>query len=182
MCELTTIATIGSAVMSAYGSYQESKAQKQQAEYQAAVARNNQIIADRNAKEIEKRGEIEANRYRAQVRQKMADQMVGLAGQGVDVTTGTSIDLLADSAELGELDAQTIRSNASREAYNQRVAGMNYGAQAGLYQSQADNQSPLMSGVSSLLSGAGTVADRWNKRPVTQDTTVLKSGETIYWN
>lgn len=163
MCGPTVmaIASIGSTIMSTYGAYQQAKAQKQQAEYQSAVARNNQIIAERNAKEIEKQGKTEANRYRARVEQLSAEQTVGLAGQGVDVTEGTSIDLLSDTAELGEFDAKKIESNAGRQAYNARVQGMNYGAQAGLYSAQAGAINPLFEGVSTLLSTGTSAASKW---------------------
>ena len=186
MCDLgiaSLAVGIASAGMGMVQSYQQAKAQEDQAEYQAAVARNNQIIADRNAQETQRRGEeidkqteekgrLEKNKYRRQVAEMQSDQMAKLAGQGVDVSTGTSIDLLADTAELGELDAQTIKQNtaqqaydvryqAARDAYNQRVGGMNQGAQAGLYQAQAEAQNPMMAGVSSLLSGAGSVASKW---------------------
>jgi hypothetical protein len=100
------------------------------------------------------------------VRQLEAEQMVGLAGQGVDVTEGTSVDLLADTAELGEFDAQIIESNAAREAYNARVQGINYGNQANLYAAQADSISPLFSAGTTLLSGVGQVADKWNYNKV----------------
>jgi hypothetical protein len=74
---------------------------------------------------------------------------------------GSPSDILADIAELGELDVQTIKSNAEREAYNARVQGMNYQAQAGLYKATADAQSPLLAGASSLLSGGSNVASKW---------------------
>jgi len=162
MCEPTTLIAAAGLAMSAYGSYSQAQAAKSEADYMAGVERNNAIIAERNAKEIERQGEDEANRYRARVRQFQADQTVGLAGQGVDVTEGTSIDLLADTAELGELDAQIIRNNASREAYNARVQGNNHSAQAGLYDLKSSSQSPLFSAGVTLLSGAGQVADKWN--------------------
>lgn len=164
MCDPTTIAIMGiaSTAMSAYGSYQQAKAQEQQAEYQAAVSRNNQIIANRQAEDVRKLGKDEANRYRRDVDLKAAEQMVGLAGQGVDVTDGTSIDLLADTKELGEQDATMIEANAEREAYKYEVQGMNFGAQSNLYKSQASNANPMFAGVSSLLSGGTTVASRWH--------------------
>jgi len=161
MCEPTLIAVAGGLAMSAYGAYADSQAATDQADYQAAVSRNNKIISDRNAVEITKQGKDEANRYRASVRQLTADQTVGLAGQNVDVTEGTSIDLLADTAELGEFDAQVIKSNAGREAHNARVQGSNYQAQAGLFDLQSSAQNPLFSAGTTLLSGAGQVADRW---------------------
>jgi len=162
--QIATAASVAGLAMSVYGSYQAAQSQKDEANYKAGVARNNKIISDRNAASITKQGEDEANKYRSRVRQMEADQIVGLAGQGVDVTEGSSIDLLADTAELGEFDAQTIRSNAGREAYNARVQGSNYQSQAGLYKSQADAQSPIFSAGTTLLSGAGQVADRWNSR------------------
>ncbi len=178
MCEPTTLVALGMSAsaaatttaviataglaMSAYGAYANAQSQKDQANYQSAVARNNKIISDRNARDITRQGEDEANRYRAKVRRMSAEQTVGLAGQGVDVTEGTSIDLLADTAELGEFDAQTIKSNAGREAYNARVQGMNFEAQAGLYKAKADAQSPAFSAGTTLLAGAGQVSDRWN--------------------
>lgn len=159
---IATVTQVAGLAMSAYGMYNQSKAAQGEADYQAGVARNNQIIANRNAESIEKQGEMEANQYRARVRQMQADQTVGLAGQGVDVSEGTSVDLLADTAELGEFDAQVIKSNAGREAYNAKVQGMNYESQAGLYDAKSSSQNPLFSAGTTLLSGAGQVADRWN--------------------
>ncbi|MBL4861382.1 MAG: hypothetical protein JKX96_11235 [Acinetobacter sp.] len=177
MCEPVTLTALGmsasaaattASVMqvaglafSAYGAYQKSQATKDQADYQSAVARNNKIVSDRNAVAITKQGKDEANRYRSRVRQLEANQIVGLVGQGVDVTEGTSVDLLADTAELGEFDAQTIESNAGRASYNARVQGMNFESQAGLYRAKANAQSPAFSAGTTLLSGAGQVADRW---------------------
>lgn len=193
-----TIMTVGSAAMGAMSAFQQAAAQRanlqaqaNQAQYQAQIARNNQIIAERNAarfeeigerqaKQVEEQGQLEANRYRRRIKEHQADQMVRFAGQGVDVTQGSSIDLLADTAELGELDARTIESNtrqaasdarygSAMDAYSARVSGSNQAASANLYQNssrnfnqQAGSVNPLMSGVSSLLQGAGTVASKWN--------------------
>ena len=162
MGEIATAASVAGMAMSAYGAYQGAQASKDEANYQAAVSRNNKIISDRNAADITKQGKDEANRYRSRVRQLEAQQTVGLAGQGVDVSEGTSIDLLADTAELGEFDAQVIKSNAGREAYNARVQGMNFQSQADLYKTKANAQSPAFSAGTTLLSGAGQVSDRWN--------------------
>tara|TARA_R110000851_G_scaffold5398_1_gene22362 strand:- start:5115 stop:5663 length:549 start_codon:yes stop_codon:yes gene_type:complete len=159
--QIATAASIAGMAMSAYGAYQGSEAKKDTANYQAGVARNNKIISDRNAAAITKQGVEESNRYRAKVRQMEANQMVGLVGQGVDLTEGSSIDLLADTAGLGEFDAQVIESNANREAYNAKVQGMNYESQAGLYKAKANAQSPAFAAGTSLLSSAGQVSDRW---------------------
>jgi len=160
--QMATAASIAGLAMSAYGAYQGSKAAKGEAKYNEAVAKNNKIISDRNAADITKQGTDEANRYRSKVRRLQAEQTVGLAGQGVDVTEGSSIDLLADTAELGEFDAQMIESNAGRAAYNAKVQGMNFQSQANLYKAKASAQNPAFAAGTTLLSGAGQVADRWN--------------------
>jgi hypothetical protein len=51
-------ATAISTGVSMYGQQQAGKAAQAQAQYQAAIARNNQIIADRAAEDALKRGEI----------------------------------------------------------------------------------------------------------------------------
>lgn len=160
----SAVTGLASTAMGAYGSYTQSKAMQQQAEYQAAVNRNNQIIANRQAEDALKRGELEAQQYRSRVRNIQAEQLVSMAAEGADVTFGSNVDLLAETAELGELDAQRIRSNAEREAYNLRTQGMNFGAQAGLNRARASAENPLLAGGTSLLSGASTVASRWGRK------------------
>lgn len=158
-----TIASLAGTGLSAYGMYTQSQAAKDQANYQAAVQRNNQLIANRQAEDILKRGTLEERQYRSKVAQIKADQIVGLASQGVDITDGTSVDLLADTAALGELDAQTIRSNAERAAYDARVQASNFGASAQLSSLSAKAQNPLVAGGGTLLSGLGQVASKWYK-------------------
>lgn len=145
----------------AYGAYRSAQAQKAQSEYQAGVARNNQIIAERNAQDAIKRGQAEEARHRLQVAQLKGTQRSVLAASGVELDDGSALDILGDTAELGELDALTIRSNAEREAYQARVQGMNYAAEAGLHSYAAESTNPFLSAGSALFSGLGSVADKW---------------------
>lgn len=169
MCEPTTlaIASIGASVigtgMSAYGSMQQGKAAQSQANYQAAVARNNKIIADRQADDAIKRGSVEEAAYRRQVSQLAGRQRATLAANGVVVDQGSALDITEDTAEYGELDALTIRSNAEREAYGYRVQGQNFEADAGLYDATGANARSAgnFGAVSNLISGAGSVASKW---------------------
>jgi hypothetical protein len=164
MCEPTTIMMGVGLAMSAVGAAQTSAAQQEQAEFQSKVATNNRILAERDAAAIEKRGEDAASLHKLQAEQLASRQLVSLAGQGVDVSEGSSVDLLADTAELAEFDAAVIRGNAAREAYNMRVRAANFGSQANLFSATAANESPLFAGTSTLLSGAGTVAENWYAR------------------
>jgi len=153
--------SIAGVAMSTISGYNQSKAAQDQAKYQAAVSRNNQIIADRQAEDTLKRGEIAANAQRLKAQQFASRQFVTMAGQGVDVTNGSSVNLLADTAELGQFDAEKIKGNARQASYEQRVQGYNAGTQAGLYDAQARAQNPLLAGTSTFFSKAGNVASRW---------------------
>jgi len=167
MAAMTTaqivFASVGAAgtAMSALGAMNQAQAAKDQARYQAAIQRNNQIVAERQAADTLKRGKEAADAQREKARQLKSRQLVMLAGQGVDVSSGSSVDLLADTAELGEFDAQKIEGNAARQSHSQKIQAANFGSQAGLFQAKSDAQSPLFAGTSTLLSGVGSVAAKW---------------------
>jgi len=155
---------VASAAMSAMNVMQQASAQKSQASYQAAVQRNNQIIAERQAADAIDRGNIAVQQHRLKVQQFKGRQRSVLASSGFDANEDDALDILADTAEIGEMDALTIRNNAEREAYQSRLRASNAGAQAGLLQNQSDRMSPAMTGAATGASGLATVADRWYTR------------------
>lgn len=169
MCDPTTlaVASIGSSIIGGVQQAQAAKAagaaQAAQANYQAAVARNNKIIADRKAEDAIKRGKVEELQYRQQVSQLTGRQRAVLAGNGVVIDQGSALDITEDTAARGEFDALTIRSNAEREAYDYRVQGQNFESNARLYDATASNA--LAAGKSAatgaLITGAGSVAQKW---------------------
>ena len=162
------------------GQQDAAAAQAAQANYQAQVAENNQITAERLAVDAEQRGEIEVRRHRQQVEQLKGRQVAALAASGVDVASGSPLDILSDTAGLGALDEQTIRDNAAREAWQHRVQASNQGAQAGLFRHQADSTSSGAAGT--LLTGIGGVADRWWRyRTLTQPGTAEAPHAGSWW-
>ncbi len=78
-------------------------------------------ILDQRARDARTIGADEEQRYRANVRGLIGSQRAGFAAQGVDVGQGSAVDVQADAAYLGELDALTIRNNAAREAWGYEV-------------------------------------------------------------
>jgi hypothetical protein len=169
--------TIASTALSVLGGINGAKAEKSQLKYQAAVENNNAIIADQNAKfedqraaDARTRGVQEELQQRRKVNQLMGEQAASAAGAGVQVNSGSPLDIMSDTVMLGESDAKTIRQNAAREAfgyeqnaYNYRYSGTNHKAQSNIYQSSAKNISPLMAGVKPLLNGVSTLAGNWDK-------------------
>jgi len=147
----------------AYGQIQQGKANQARANYQAAVARNNQIIANRRAEDARRRGTYEANLQRQKSRQLVEQQRASIAGAGVLVDQDSALGTIIGTAGLGELDALTIQSNAEREALQFEAQGVNFQTEAQLRTfegKQAVSSSYLKAG-GTLLTGFGSVASKW---------------------
>lgn len=81
----------------------------------------NASVADLQAQDAVDRGAEDEARFRTQVRGAIGAQRVGFAAANIDVGFGSAVDVQADAALLGELDALTIRTNAGREAWGYKV-------------------------------------------------------------
>jgi hypothetical protein len=166
MAAATTFSLVAMAVgaaVSAYGAYSQGQAAKSAAQYQAAVAGNNKIMADRAAVDAQQRGEVAADKRREQAAQLIGRQRAVLAGNGVVVDQGSALDITSDTAATGEFEALTIRSNAEREAYQYRAQGENFSSEAQLATMRGDSaaQAGMFGAGSSILNGAGSVANKW---------------------
>jgi hypothetical protein len=165
MCDPITavVATVASTTIGAYGQYQAGQAAKQAGDYNAAIARNNQIIAERAAVDAEKRGEIAADEQRRKTARIAGAQRAAFGSSGLALDSAYSMDILGDTAAFGELDALTIKSNAQREAYGYRVQGMNYAAEEVMSRVRGKNANTagMISAASTLIGGGATAGDRW---------------------
>lgn len=124
---------LGGAGLNAVGTIKSGNAQKRAGEKaqdaansQAELADVNASIADLQAQDAIARGTDEEQRFRSLVRGAIASQRVGFAAGNIDVSTGSAVDVQADAAVLGELDALTIRTNAAREAWGYKVQAYDY--------------------------------------------------------
>lgn len=98
-------------------------AQQEAANSQADLSDYNAAVEDLRADDAIARGAEEEQRFRTRVRAAIGAQRVGFAAGNIDVGIGSAVDVQADAAYLGELDALTIRTNAAREAWGYEVAG-----------------------------------------------------------
>lgn len=147
--------------MQAFGAYRNSQATKAAYGAQAEINRNNAIVAGWQAQDAIERGNKAASRSRMQTRQLKGTQRARMAANGVDLTTGSALEILTDTDYFGEIDATTIKDNAAREAWAIRNQAMGFTSEANLLQSRADSESPFLSGATSLLTSAGKVAPYW---------------------
>lgn len=113
MCEPTTIALAATAASGAFSAYQSNE----QGKYQQAVAQRNAKMQENQATDARARGVVAGEEQRDRARRIGAQQATGLAASGLDISSGTSLDLFAETATLGEYDAQVAENNAAREAF-----------------------------------------------------------------
>ena len=150
-----------STAMSAYGSYQQAKSAQGQANYNAAVQRNNAIIAQQNAADVRDRGAVAEDDHRRRIQQTKGSARAVQASTGFlvdDTEDSTNVQMVADLAEAGELDILRIRDNTEREAHRAEVQGVNFTAQAGLFDLKASSENPLAAAGGTLLAGAAKSA------------------------
>lgn len=130
----------------------------QSASYTAAIASRNAEQAKIFAKDAIARGEQRADDNRRKVGYKIGAQRVGIAASGIDTGSGMALDIIGDTALLGELDTQIIRQNAEREAAGYRNQADNFTAEA-----RASRSTGLWNTVGTILGGAGDFSTKFNK-------------------
>ena len=132
MCDIGTAFSIISGVIGFIGDQRKAKQEQQQADFNAAVARNNEILKKRAATDAILRGEAAAAKQGEITRQFKARQKTALAGGGIQVDFGSALDLSTDVSAVGREEEAIIRRNAEREALGFRTQGMNFAASAEL--------------------------------------------------
>lgn len=154
------------------GQMQAAQAQADAANYQAQVDRNNAIMAQQNAQDARRRGDQAMEEQQRKTAQIEGRQRAAFAANGIELTSGSPVDVLADTATFGELDRQTIGNNAEREARGYEAQRVNFNASAGLNKMKADNASAagslgalssLVNGAGSALRGSSSVSSSWFK-------------------
>lgn len=163
LAEIGTVTSIAGAGIGALGAIQQGKAAKASANYNAEVATNNANIAKQNASFAAQEGTANTEAASMQSRAKLGAIVANQGASGVDVNSGSSVDVRSSAADLGELNALTVRSNAARQVYGYQTEGENYQAQAGLDTAQAANAMPaaVVGAGSSLLGGVGSASSAY---------------------
>lgn len=154
-----------SGLMGVYGSIQSAKQQKEQGRYQSEVARQNAELAEENASAQRRQG------YEAMVDQRrkaahLIGQQRAVAGaSGVAVDVGSNLDIQADTAAQGEMDALKMYQQGLDKAYSYDIQGANYASQSKAYAYSANQarSTGLMNAASSAISGIADMGSTWLK-------------------
>lgn len=160
------VAGIAGGVMGGVSSYQQGKQQQAYYNYQAQVQNENAKIAQNNAALERQQGIEEARLQRIKTAQAIGSQKTAMAANGVDITQGTAVDVLEDTAAMGELDALQTRYNYERKALSYETQANNFTNQGNLDVIAGQNaySAGKINGLASGLDGiskAGSVAAKW---------------------
>ena len=132
MLAVGAIAAVTSTVLGTVSSVQQGKQQQAMYNYQAKVAEENAKIANKNAATERQTGIEEARLQRMKTLQAVGSQQAAMAANGMDVTQGTSLDIIEDTAAMGELDALQIQTNYERKAQSYEAQANNFNNQASM--------------------------------------------------
>lgn len=107
---IVAVAAVAAAGVAAYSQYQQGQAQNAAQKYNAKVAENQALAARQQA-------EFAANQQRERSRRLIANERALYGTAGVDVSAGSPLLVVADSAKQAELDAQaTLAGGAARSS------------------------------------------------------------------
>lgn len=160
---LAVVAGVAGAGVSAFGQVQQGNATRNAALYQAQVARNNALIAEQNAQYAEKAGAARAAAKSLEGAAVGGKIKAAQAASGVDVNSGSAVNVRQSQRQQAKLDTETVLSNALLEAYGYRARATGYEAEAGLEGMRAE-QAPIGAAIGatgSLLSSASSLGFRW---------------------
>lgn len=150
--------TIISTVISGLGSIAQGNAAADSAKYNAQVQSNNAQIALQNATLAGQKGAANAAIEQQKTRATVGAIKAAQAANGIDLSSGSAVDVRSSAAELGQLNAITVRSNAAREAYGYQTQSSSHMAQ-----SQLDRQEAKYDAASGYLEAGGTLLGNTTK-------------------
>lgn len=118
------------------------------------VAEFNAQIAEMKASDAIVRGRETESRHRANTRRLIGSQRAAFAASGVvvDDADSTAVNVLADTAQLSEMDALTIRANAAREAWGFRMGAQDQRVRGEIARREGDSRA-----MGEIIGGAGSI-------------------------
>ena len=169
MCEPATLALLGTgaslvgAGVGAYSAISQGTAQKNSADFQAAVDKNNAVIAGYNADIAEQSQSQKTQAIERDGSLRLSAQRAALGASGVDVDTGSGGNVQSATVEDTQRAAATSQYQGELTGYGYRTQEQNLTDQAAVTTATGANAATAgaISAGSSILSGAGQVASKW---------------------
>lgn len=151
------ILSIGSSLIGAAGQIKQGQAAAGAASYNAKVAAQNAQIATQNAGFAGAEGEANVGQSSAQTRAQSGATLANEGASGVNINSPSFQGIRTSEAEIGKLNAMTIRSNAARQAYGYQTQTTQFQNQAALDRAQQsyDKQAGFINAGATVLGGVG---------------------------
>ncbi len=148
--------------MSAAGAFFGAKSEQDNLRHQARMAEINARIMDGNARNTLRVGNIEESRVKLAGSQAKSSVKTSIASSGIDIAgSNTALARLTGNDVITEVDAQTVRENALRAAWGQRIEAGNLRRGAASARATAKGISPGLATATSLLGSVQSVASSW---------------------
>lgn len=148
---------------SASSAQMAAESQKEQLRVQAAMANVNSNLGEQQAQQAIDAGQLEESKSRVATANLKGSQRAAMAANGVALDEGSALSAQTSTDIMGEIDANTIRTNALMQAWGYRTQSSNARAQAMTTAAAGNAINPGSAWTSTLLGGAGTVAASWAK-------------------
>ena len=161
LASASLIGQISGGVTSAIGGYFSAATQKATLKGQAAIADTNARIAELGAQSILNQGQQQVGALTLKAGQLKSSQRAAMAANGIDLGTGSAVEIQASTDIMKEIDANTLTTNAVRSAWGYRTQAVNFENEALTKRATAGAISPFGSAAGSLLGSAGSVAGSW---------------------
>lgn len=147
----------GTAV-SAISSYYDAKVRRTMLKSSARIADMNAQMTEFAANEAENTGQFQERALRLQGAQLKSRQRAAMGASGFDLGDESSLNILTSTDYFTEVDANTIRANAVKEAWGLRLQAVNQRNEARGARTEASQINPFMRAGTTLLTGAARVA------------------------
>lgn len=131
--------------------------------YQAGVSMLNAQIAQQNAEYASVKGEGDAMRYGMKARQTRGEIIAGQSASGLDVNSGSAVDVRRGFDTVTKMDTDQIRQDAARVAYNYRTQSQQYTTDAinSIRGAKSAERAGGMGVLASIIGGASSVSSKW---------------------
>ena len=151
-------AQVAGGIGSTVGAYYQAQGEKTALKLRARMNEINASIAEGQARDVLLRGERAQQGVMMGAAQLKSRQRAAIAASGLELGSESAIALQSTTDYLSEMDVNTIKANALREAWGYRMEGTNLRGAAAVERATARGISPAGAAFSTLLTSAGQVA------------------------
>lgn len=156
-------ASLAGGLLSAFGAEKSGQASQASYNYQAQVARINADIDRQNSEWTLTKGETEATQYGMKAAQQAGQIRASQGASGLDVNSGSNVNVQQSQKKITDIDLAQIRSNAGKTAYDFRTKATMDENQATLDVMAGENAKSAgdLNALGSIIGTAGSVSTKW---------------------